>query len=54
MLFIIKKFAVSFDHIDLLSLKPIDIKNIIKSVKKTRQLLILIIQVMKSALLDLK
>ena len=38
---LLKKFAVSFDHIDLLSLKPIDIKSIIKSVKKTRQLLIL-------------
>ena len=32
---------MSFDHIDLLSLKPIDLKSIIKSVKKTRRLLIL-------------
>ena len=38
---LLKKFGVSFDHIDLLSLKPIDLKSITRSVKKTRRLLIL-------------
>ena len=37
----LKKNNVSFDHIDLLSIKPLDIKAIFKSVKKTGKLLIL-------------
>ena len=37
----LKKNNVSFDHIDLLSIKPLDIKSIFRSVKKTGKLLIL-------------
>ena len=37
----LKKNNVSFDHIDLLSIKPLDIKAIFRSVKKTGKLLIL-------------
>lgn len=37
----LKKNKVSFEHIDLLSIKPLDIKSIYKSVKKTGKLLIL-------------
>jgi pyruvate/2-oxoglutarate/acetoin dehydrogenase E1 component len=38
---ILKKNKISFDHIDLVSLKPLNIKKIYKSVKKTGKLIIL-------------
>ena len=37
----LKKNKISVDHLDLISIKPIDSKNIIKSVKKTGRLLVL-------------
>ncbi len=37
----LKKNNVSFDHIDLLSIKPLDMKAIYRSVKKTGKLLVL-------------
>ena len=37
----LKKNKINFDHLDLLSIKPLDIDGIIKSVKKTGKLLIL-------------
>lgn len=37
----LKKNKISFEHIDLLSIKPLDIKKIYKSVKKTGNLIIL-------------
>tara|TARA_B100001250_G_C19772040_1_gene777643 strand:+ start:570 stop:1625 length:1056 start_codon:yes stop_codon:yes gene_type:complete len=38
---ILKKNQIKFDHIDLMSVKPLDISNIFKSVNKTGRLLIL-------------
>ena len=37
----LKRKKINFDHLDLLSIKPLDIDAIIKSVKKTGKLLIL-------------
>ena len=37
----LKKNKIDFDHLDLLSIKPLDINGIIKSVKKTGKLIIL-------------